>query len=65
MVDNSRNLKKVGVNVAVACTIETLEEAVVFLAFDIELVQQEYAFPEEYVFMFNLYYGLTYNEYSE
>ncbi len=65
VIDKSRSLKKVGVDVAVVCTIETLEEAVAFLAFDNGLVQQTYVTPEEYAFMFNMYYGITYNEYLE
>ena len=65
VIDKSRSLKKVGVDVAVVCTIETLEEAMAFLAFDNGLVQQTYVTPEEYAFMFNMYYGITYNEYLE
>jgi hypothetical protein len=65
VIDKSRSLKKVGVDVAVVCTIETLDEALSFVYFDNGLKQQEYITPEEYAFMFNLYYGLTYPEYVE
>lgn len=65
IIDKSKQLKKLGYDVAVITTLETLEEAVAFVAFDNGLVQQDYVSPEEYAFMFNMYYGISYNEILE
>ena len=62
IIDKSKQLKKLGYDVAVITTLETLEEALAFVAFDNGLVQQDYVSPAEYAFMFNLYFGLSYNE---
>jgi hypothetical protein len=65
ILNESKRLYKSGVDVAVISTIEEMEEAVSFVYFDNGLKQQEYITPEEYAFMFNLYFGLSYNEYFE
>lgn len=59
IIDRSRLFKKDGVDIAIVCTIETLEEAVAFLAYENRLVQKDYVSPEEYAFIFNLFYGLS------
>jgi len=61
ILDEARGRQNSGEDVFVISTIETLEDAIAFTAFDNQLSQQEYVTPKEYAYMFNLYYGLTYN----
>lgn len=65
ILDESKLLQGSGRDVVIISTIETLEEAISFVYFDNGLKHQDYVTPEEYAYMFNLYYGLTYNEYLE
>lgn len=63
ILDEARGRKASGQDVFVICTIESLEDAFAFVAFDNQLINQDYVSPQEYAELFNYYYGLSYAEY--